>query len=74
MIAPFLITIRVAKHRALTSEDITSGGPGSIQFREWTVDNSTLSCEYPMGSVGARGESHGESGAGDKVILGEAPR
>lgn len=54
VIAPLLITLRVASRRALTSEAIVSGNIGSIHFNsegKSTVGNGTLSDEHPVGST-----------------------
>lgn len=77
VIAPFLITIRVANQRALTGEAIASGNPGSIQFRsrgELTDDSSTLPGEYTTSSVGTHGGFRGESTFGDETTVGDVPR
>lgn len=76
VIAPFLVTIRVANQRALTGDAITSGDPGSIRFRsqgELTEDSSTLPCEYTPSWAGAHGEFRGESTLGDGSTVGGAP-
>ena len=60
VIAPFLIVLRVANQRALTSETILSGTNGTLQFQnggESTLDSGALPDEYPMGSMGRNGET-----------------
>jgi len=59
--APFLIIIRVANRRALTSDTIVSGDIGSIGGSE------TLPEESPTSSVNANGETFGGLGAGDGI-------
>ena len=59
VIAPFLITIRVASRRALTNEMISSGGVGSIHFR--SQGRST------------NGENTGELGVGTEDTIQEVP-
>ena len=54
VIAPFLIILRVADRRALTSETIVSGNLGSIHFRSQgksTVGNGPLRDEHPVSSA-----------------------
>ena len=77
VIAPYLIILRVAKQRALTSERITSGtgNLGSIQFRsQGTTDSDGLFADGdPTSPVHDLGEVGG--GAGDaieeRVVLGQ---
>lgn len=61
MIAPFLIVLRVADRRALTSETIVSVNIGSMHFRSQgkstEVGNETLPDEHPVSAVGAHGDS-----------------
>jgi hypothetical protein len=67
VIAPFLIVLRVADRRALTSETIVSGNLGSIHFRSQgksTVDDETPPDEHPVSSTDAHRETSQELGAG----------
>lgn len=67
MIAPFLIVLRVADRRALTSETIVTGNIGSIHFRSQgksTVGNETLPDDHPASSTDTREETSRELGTG----------
>lgn len=67
IIAPLLITRRVASQSALTSNAIVSGDPGSIHFRglgEPTTDDETLTGGNPTSSMDVHGEIARELGAG----------
>ena len=70
VIAPFLIILRVADRRALTSETIVSGNIGSIHFRSderETESSETLPDQSPVGSVDASGETPGVEATIDEV-------
>lgn len=54
VIAPFLITLRIASRRAFTNDNATPASIGSIRFRshgKLTGGNGTLPGGYPTGSV-----------------------
>lgn len=73
-IAPFLIILRVADRRALTSETIVSGNLGSIHFRSQgksTVDDGTLPDDHHVSSTDADGEISQELGAGAESAIEE---
>lgn len=78
VIAPFLITLRVANQRALTGDMIYSGNSiGSIRFRgqgESTGDDRTcpirtLSEGNHMTSIQLNGETPGDDGVGIGGII-----
>lgn len=76
MIAPFLIILRVANRRALTSEAVVSGNIDSIHFRSQgksTSGDETLSDGHPMSSVDHDGETSGELGIGVETGIEEVP-
>ena len=67
VIAPFLIILRVADRRALTSNAVTSGNIGSIHFEsqgETTTGEATISDVYPTSSMGPDGETPDGPGVG----------
>lgn len=64
VIAPFLVILRVADRRALTSDDVSSGSGSSLRFRSQansTVDSGSLRDEYPVTSMDTNGRTHGIS-------------
>lgn len=76
VIAPFLITIRVANQKALTSEAIVSGDSGSIHFgsRGSGGGSTTLPVGNTMSSMDTHGEFSGESSVENEITAGEPPR
>jgi hypothetical protein len=67
VIAPFLIILRVADRRALTSNAVTSGNIDSIRFKsqgETTAGEVSLSDVYPTSSMGPDGETPDGPGVG----------
>ena len=76
VIAPFLIILRVANRRALTSEAVASGNVGSIRFKgpgESMDDDGTLSDGRPMSSTDLDGETTGELAVGVQSAIEEVP-
>jgi hypothetical protein len=68
VIAPFLIILRVAKQRALTSDTIASGNIGSIRFESHEGSASgveTVPDDIPTGSMDSDGGI--PSGAGTAI-------
>jgi hypothetical protein len=66
-ISPFLIILRVANRRAVTSETIVSGNIGSLQFRSHGSamgGSETLPEESPVSSTDAGGETPSRLGVG----------
>lgn len=65
VIGPFLITLRVANQRALTSEPVVSGHLGSLHFRSRakSAGGGTLPDGYPLGSMDSNRETPGELGS-----------
>ena len=74
VIAPYLIILRVAKRRAMTSE-LVSGTAGSMHFRSqgMTVGDETLPDGDNVDWVGVNGEGPGELGAGTEDATKEVP-
>jgi hypothetical protein len=74
VIAPYLIIIRVAKRRALTSESI-SGSLESIQFRSQGSGNidGSLPDGAPASAMGLNGEAPGELSARDEDAIEVLP-
>ena len=76
VIAPFLIILRVANRRALTSDIITSGATSTILFGsqgESTDDDGTLTDGDPIFRVEAIGEIPNELGTeAENVVEGIA--
>lgn len=70
VIAPFLVTLRVANRRALTSTSIASGEVGSMRFGgqgESTADDCTISCgNDPTSSTATNGDSPVSTVSGPK--------
>ena len=76
VIAPFLIILRAAKPRALTSGSINSAGIGSIHFKsqgQSTGDNWTSPDKDPVNSTEADGSTPGDKGPGAKSTIEEVP-
>lgn len=76
VIAPFLITLRVANRRALTNEAISSGNLGSIHFKtgeESTHGEETPSEETPESSAGTDGAAPEVRGVGAGYEIDEVP-
>jgi len=73
VIAPFLIILRVANRRALTSSTIVSGNVDSIQFRKSTNCNGTLPDDDPTNSTGIHGLTHDEPGIEVETPLAAVP-
>ena len=73
VVAPYLIILRVAKRRAMTSESI-SGSAGSVRFQGGETDTDG-SHEYggPTNMTEVNVEAPGDPGAGDKNIIKEVP-
>jgi hypothetical protein len=74
VIAPYLIILRVAKRRAVTSESI-SGSFESMQFRSegsMNGDGSLLDGD-PTNATEVNGEGPGELGARDENAIEEVP-
>ena len=74
VIAPFLIILRVADRRVLTSEIIVSGNIGSIHFRsegKSTVGNGSFPDGGPVGSTDVHGETPQELGPGTEIAIEE---
>jgi len=74
VIAPFLIVRRVADRRALTSDVIISGDPGSIRFRsqaESTRGDEILADDSPTSSTNTPGEIPQMLGAGAETAIDE---
>lgn len=75
-IAPFLIILRVAKRRALTSEAVASGNVGSMHFKgpgDSTGGDGTLSDGQPVGSTDPDKETAGELAIGVETAIEEVP-
>ena len=75
VIAQYLIILRVANRRALTSESIT-GTIGSIHFRSQltTDDERTIPDGDSTNSMEVNNEASGELGAGTEVdVMEETP-
>ena len=74
VIAPYLIILRVAKRRAMTSE-LVSGTAGSMHFRSqgMTAGDETLPDGDNVNWVGVNGEDPGELGAGTEDATKEVP-
>ena len=74
VIAPYLIILRVAKRRAMTSE-LISGTAESIRFRSQasTDGDGSLPDGDPLSSTEWNGEAAGEPGTGDENAIEEAP-
>ena len=69
IIAPFLVTLRVANRTSLTSETIVSGKIGSIHFgsgRELSGGDET----FPDGDTTASVDPHGETPSGHGIGAG----
>lgn len=68
VIAPFLIILRVANRRALTSEAIATGNMSSIHFGNRGVESAsgdgTLPGGHPASSTDVYGKTPGEPGVG----------
>jgi len=76
VIAPFLITLRVAERRALTSEMVTSGNIGSIHFTSQgssTGDGETPSEGNYMSLTAASGEVPDDPSVRAEDIVEEVP-
>ena len=76
VIAPFLITLRVAKRRALTSAMIASGGIGSMKFKSQgrsTNGDETVPDGNLVSSVETNGETAGWPGVGTENTIEEVP-
>ena len=71
VIAPYLIILRVAKRRALTSQSV-SGTVGSIYFKSQgsTDCDGSLSDKDPANTMEVNGETAGELFAGDENVVG----
>ena len=72
VIAPFLVILRVANRKALTSETILSGTAGSIQFNPQmkpSAGNGTLADRYPTSSMDTYGETPGELEVGAEITI-----
>ena len=70
VIAPFLIILRVANRRALTSETIVSGNIGSLHFGSnegATGSSETLPDESPVSFVDATGRAPDELEVGTAI-------
>ena len=74
VIAPYLIILRVAKRRAMTSESI-SGITESIRFRSQgsTDDDGSLPDGNPANWTDVYGGAAGEPVARDENVIGEVP-
>ena len=74
VIAPYLIILRVAKRRAITSESI-SGAAESIRFRSQrsTDDDGSIPDSGTTNAMEANGETTGERVAGDENAIEEVP-
>ena len=72
VIAPYLIILRVAKRRAMTSE-LISGTAESIRFRSQasTDGDGSLPDGDPLSSTEWNGEAAGEPGTGDENAIEE---
>lgn len=72
VIAPFLVILRVANRRALTSTSVASGNVGSMQFRgqgESTADDCTISYgNDPTSSTATNIDSPGSTVSGPKSL------
>ena len=76
VIAPFLITLRVANRKALTSEMVSSGNLGSIHFRSQgrsKDDIGTLPDGNPADSMETNGEAPCGLGFGTETTIEEVP-
>ena len=74
VIAPFLITLRVANRTALTSEMTTLGYTESIRFRtqgESVGDNGTSIGGDSTSLIDAGGEMSGKPGVGAWITIDE---
>jgi len=74
VIVPYLVILRVANQRALTSDTI-SGTTGSIRFRSQvtTVGDGSLPDGDPMGSAEMKDEAPSELGARSEDVIQEVP-
>lgn len=74
VIAPYLITLRVANQRALASNTI-SGTFGSIHFgtKRTTYSDGSLVDGSPVDSMEVKGEAPDEPGDGVVGVIEEAP-
>ena len=74
VIAPYLIILRVANRRALTSESI-SGTAGSLHFKsQGSMDSDgSLPDGESMNSTEVNGEVPGELGTGGESAIEEVP-
>ena len=74
VIAPYLITLRVAKRRAMTSES-TSGTVESIRFRSQgsTDGNGSLLDGDPVNATEVNSEAAGEHVTVDENAIEEVP-
>jgi hypothetical protein len=78
VIAPFLIVLRVANKRALTSETVVSGNIGSMHFksqeRSAMTGSETVSGGVPVSSLDASGETTVEYSDRDETAIDEVSR
>ena len=74
VIAPYLIILRVAKRRAMTSESM-SGTAESIRFRSQgsTDGDGSLTHQEPVDSTEINGEAPGEPAGRDENAIEEVP-
>ena len=74
VIAPYLIILRVAKRRAMTSESI-SGASESIHFRSQasTDGDGSLPDGDPSNATEVNGEAPGDPNTGDEDAIEEVP-
>ena len=75
VIAPYLIILRVAKRRAMTSE-LISGNTESIRFRSQGLVGGSgfLPDRNPMNATEVNVEDPGEPSAGNENAIEEVPR
>jgi len=76
VIAPFLVILRVANRRALTSESVASPNIGSIRFGgqgESADDDGSLPDGNLVGSMGANDETPGTLDVAIETTIEEVP-
>ena len=75
VIAPYLIILRVANRRALTSDTVSGTIVSTIHFQSPgpTDSDGSLPDGDPINSMEVNGEAPGELGTGTKDVIQEVP-
>jgi len=73
VIAPFLITLRVAKRTALTSDTVTSGVVGPIRFRTQVSTGVSETLQNTVSWMETNGGTLSEPGTRVEDIIEEVP-